>query len=178
MINIIVAFDKNFLIGRDGKIPWNIPEDLHLFKEKTTGNIIIMGRKTFESIGRPLPNRINIVISNTLKNSSQIKTDISFEELCKKEIIFSSLEEGIKFSEKFIEENHLNKDIFIIGGAKIYDEAISKEYFSKLCISHIKNEFSGDTFFPKIDLKNYKKIIEKDFKEFIYCEYENLLSKK
>ncbi|WP_300345100.1 dihydrofolate reductase, partial [Fusobacterium sp.] len=59
-----------------------------------------------------------------------------------------------------------------------YNEAISKEYFSKLCISHIKNEFSGDTFFPKIDLKNYKKIIEKDFKEFIYCEYENLLSKK
>ncbi len=178
MINIIVAFDKNFLIGRDGGIPWDIPEDLHLFKEKTIGNIIIMGRKTFESIGKPLPNRINIVISNTLKNNSQIKTNISFEELCKKEIVFSSLEEGIKFSEKFIKKNNLNKDIFIIGGAKIYNEAISKRYFDKLCISHIKKDFLGDTYFPKIDLKNYKKTIEKDFNEFTYCEYVNFLSKK
>ena len=177
MINIIVALDKNFLIGKNGGIPWDIPEDLHLFKEKTTNNIIIMGRKTFESIGRALPNRINIVISKTLKNSPEIKTNLSFEELSKKEIIFSSLEEGINFSKTFIKKNNLNKDIFIIGGAQIYNECISKKYFDKLCISHINGDFNGDTYFPKIDFKDYKKIIEKDFKEFTYCEYENLFSK-
>ena len=165
MIGVIVALDKNYLIGKNNQIPWNVPEDLALFKEKTTRNFIIMGRKTFESIGRPLPNRVNIVISNTMENDFDFQ-ELTFEELLNKTVIFHSIEEGISFCKKFSE-----KDIFIIGGAKIYQEVISKNIFDKLFISHIKGEFQGDTYFPKIDFKTYKNIFEKEYKDFIYREY-------
>lgn len=172
MINIIVAIDDNFLIGKNGKIPWNIPEDLNLFKEKTTNNIVIMGRKTFESIGKILPNRINIIISHSLKSDISLKNNnLNFESLLNKKIVFSSLEEGIKFSKNFLENNDLKKDIFIIGGASIYQETISKKLFNKLCISRIKNSYTGDTFFPKINFNNHHKIFEKEYEDFIYEEY-------
>lgn len=165
MIGVIVALDKNYLIGKNNKIPWNVPEDLTLFKEKTTGNFIIMGRKTFESIGRPLPNRVNIVISNTMENNFDFQR-LTFEELFNKIVVFHSIEEGISFCKKFSK-----KDIFIIGGSKIYQKVISKNIFDKLFISHIKGEFQGDTYFPKINFKNYKNIFEKEYKNFIYREY-------
>lgn len=152
MINIIVAMDNNFLIGSKGVLPWNIPEDLKLFRTLTENNIVIMGRKTFESIGKPLPNRINIVISNTLKNYSDV-------------IIFNSLEKSISFAKK------LNKEIFIIGGAKIYNETITKNIADKLCVSNIKKTYSGDTFFPRINLNNLKQIKEIHFNMFTYKEY-------
>lgn len=158
MISIIVAMDKNYLIGNKNSIPWDIPEDMAIFKEKTTGNVVIMGRKTFESIGRPLPNRINIVISRNKNNISE-----------KNLIWVSSLEEAISKGKEF------QKEIFIIGGGKIYKEAISKNICDRLCISHIKGEFSGDTFFPKIDFLNYKIIEKMEYEKFIYTEY--LISK-
>lgn len=165
MIGVIVALDKNYLIGKNNQIPWNVPEDLTLFKEKTTGNFIIMGRKTFESIGRPLPNRVNIVISNTMENDFDFH-ELTFEELLNKTVIFHSIEEGISFYKNFSE-----KDIFIIGGAKIYQEVISKNIFDKLCISHIEGNFKGDIYFPKINFEDYKNIFEKKYKGFTYREY-------
>lgn len=165
MIGVIVALDKNYLIGKDNQIPWNVPEDLTLFKEKTTGNFIIMGRKTFESIGRPLPNRVNIIISNTMENDFNFQ-ELTFEELLNKIVIFHSIEEGISFCKKFSK-----KDIFIIGGAKIYQEVISKNIFDKLCISHIEGNFKGDIYFPKINFEDYKNIFEKKYKGFTYREY-------
>lgn len=152
MVNIIVAMDNNFLIGSKSKLPWNIPEDLKLFKTLTENNIVIMGRKTFESIGKPLPNRINIVISKTLKNYSDV-------------IIFDSLEASISFGKK------LNKEIFIIGGAEIYKETILKNLADKLCISLIKKTHYGDIFFPNINLDNLTKIKEINFNMFVYKEY-------
>ncbi|MDP0506222.1 MAG: dihydrofolate reductase [Fusobacterium sp. JB019] len=152
MINIIVAMDNNFLIGSKGRLPWNIPEDLKLFKKLTENNIVIMGRKTFESIGKPLPNRINIVISNTLKKKSHV-------------IIFTSLEKAIIFAKKF------NKEIFIMGGANIYKETLDKKFAEKICISHIKKNYYGDTFFPIINLNKLKQIQETNFCEFTYREY-------
>lgn len=165
MTNIIVALDKNYLIGKNNQIPWNIPEDLALFKEKTTGNFIIMGRKTFESIGRPLPNRVNIIISNTMKNNFCFE-NLSFTELLNKTIVFNSIEKSLVFCKKFSE-----KDIFIIGGATIYQEVISKNLFDKLFISHVKGHFKGDTYFPKIDFKSFKIIYEKEYENFTYKEY-------
>lgn len=165
MIGVIVALDKNYLIGKNNQILWNVPEDLTLFKEKTTGNFIIMGRKTFESIGRPLPNRVNIVISNTMENDFDFH-ELTFEELLNKTVIFHSIEEGISFCKNFSE-----KDIFIIGGAKIYQEVISKNIFDKLCISHIEGNFKGDIYFPKINFEDYKNIFEKKYKGFTYREY-------
>lgn len=165
MVGVIVALDKNYLIGKNNQIPWNVPEDLNLFKEKTTGNFIIMGRKTFESIGRPLPNRVNIIISNTMENDFDFQ-ELTFEELLNKIVIFHSIEEGISFCKKFSK-----KDIFIIGGAKIYQEVISKNIFDKLCISHIEGNFKGDIYFPKINFEDYKNIFEKKYKGFTYREY-------
>lgn len=152
MISILVAIDGNFLIGANGKLPWNIEEELKLFKKLTEKNVVIMGRKTFESIGNPLKNRINIVISNTLKNYSDV-------------IISDSLEKAISIAKTF------EKEIFIIGGMEIYKEALSKNIADKLCISLIKKNYSGDVFFPKINFKKLIKIKDLEFKDFIYKEY-------
>lgn len=165
MTSVIVALDENYLIGKNNQIPWNIPEDLALFKEKTIENFIIMGRKTFESIGRLLPNRVNIVISNTMENNSEFK-NLSFDELLNKVIVFHSIEEALSFCKNFSQKN-----IFIIGGSKLYQEVISKEIFDKLCISHINGSFEGDTYFPKIDFNKYKVILKKEYKNFTYKEY-------
>ncbi|NME35286.1 MULTISPECIES: dihydrofolate reductase [Fusobacterium] len=173
MINIIVAIDKNYLIGNRNKIPWNIPEDLKLFKEKTTDNFLLMGRKTFESIGKPLPNRVNIVISKSLNSDFKIEENkiYKFEDLLNKIIVFSNIEDGLEFYKKINFKNNYDKDIYIIGGGSIYNEFIQKKNFHKLCISHIDGDFLGDTYFPKINFKDYKIILEKKFNNFIYREY-------
>ena len=103
MIIGIVAIAKNFAIGKDGKLPWHYSADLKFFKQTTTGNAIVMGRKTFESIGKPLPNRLNIVLSR----SSNIET-------CPNLIWLKNIEEVIALSQ------YLKGDLFIIGGAEIY----------------------------------------------------------
>lgn len=96
MINIIVAMDKNRLIGANGKLPWHLPSDLRFFKETTSGQIVVMGSKTFESIGKPLPNRINMVLSR--KNGCTINRVLDLAG---------------------------DNDIFIIGGANVYEQFIT-----------------------------------------------------
>jgi dihydrofolate reductase len=118
MINLIVATSKNGTIGKNNKIPWDIPDDLRYFKKKTLGSSIIMGRKTFESIGKPLPKRENIVITS---NENYRKKGV---------IVVNSLEKAIK------KANHLN-EIFIIGGQKVYEEALNLKVVEK----YIKPKF-------------------------------------
>ena len=103
MIIGIVAIAKNFAIGKDGKLPWHYPADLKFFKQTTTGNAIVMGRKTFASIGKPLPNRLNIVLSR----STNIETRPNL-------IVSKTIEEVGALSQ------YLKGDLFIIGGAEIY----------------------------------------------------------
>lgn len=155
MISIIVAMDKNMLIGANGKIPWNIPEDLKLFKKITTDGIVIMGRKTFDSIGFPLPNRINIVLSKT--------------QILGQESIFSFKDyiEALNFAKKISKEK--NKEIFIIGGSKIYE--LYLPLVDKLYISAIEGIYQGDTYFPKFDISNFKISNEIKFKNFIFKEF-------
>ncbi len=102
MIIGIVAISQNFAIGKDGKIPWHYSSDLKFFKQTTTGNTVVMGRKTFDSIGKPLPNRLNVVLSR----SNEIENTI----------VLRSKSEVLKLAE------YLKNDIFIIGGANIYQE--------------------------------------------------------
>jgi dihydrofolate reductase len=124
-INMIVAFSDNYVIGNDKDIPWRIPEDFKYFKEKTLNSTVIMGRKTFESIGKPLPNRENIVISRTHK-------DI-------KDVVFSdSLEEAIA--------NTSNENIFIIGGSRLYQEGLV--WANNLYITRILHNVIGNVHFP------------------------------
>tara|TARA_R110001606_G_scaffold64179_5_gene149091 strand:- start:618 stop:1085 length:468 start_codon:yes stop_codon:yes gene_type:complete len=135
MISIIVAKSKNNVIGSNGSIPWNIPKDLKYFKELTEGNTVIMGRKTYESLPKdkkPLPNRINIVITR----------DINFTANgC---MVVGSLEEAILKIDN-------RKNTFIIGGGEIYKQAIN--FVDKIYITEINDEYEGDTYFPKISDK-------------------------
>ena len=139
MIAIIVAHTKNGrVIGNHGKIPWNIPGELDRFKFLTTGNAVIMGRITYEEIGKPLPNRLNIVISNTKQFS---------DTNC---ITVKSLSEAINTAESLGYEK-----IYIAGGSKLYEEAIALA--DVLYITEIEKEFEGTTYFPKINESLYQK---------------------
>ena len=141
MISLIVAFAKNNVIGKDGKIPWNIEGEQSRFKELTTNNIVIMGRKTFEEIyqklQKPLPNRINIVISKTKK--------YDFENC----FTFDSLDAALDFCKK----NYPQKDIFISGGASLYKDALP--LVEKMYITEINLEVPGDTYFPNFSQDDF-----------------------
>ena len=155
MLSLIVAMDENNLIGKDNYMPWDIPEDLKVFKEITTNNIVIMGRKTFQSIGRALPNRINLVLTRDNNFSSD-----NIE-------VFTSPHKAL---EKAISlQKELNKKIFIIGGKTIYEYFLPQ--IDELHISHIKGSFSGDTHFPEITLSNFTLIKEVKFNDFTYRYY-------
>ena len=133
MTTIVVAMGENNGIGADNQMLWHLPNDLKHFKEITTGHPVIMGRKTFESIGKPLPNRTNIVVSR--------KKDWFQEGI----LIVGSIKEAIKFAKK-IDEN-----IAIIGGGNIYEQTM--ELTDRLEVTVVKATIEADTFFPKIDLK-------------------------
>jgi dihydrofolate reductase len=129
-ISIIVGFPKSRVIGNGPNLPWHIPEDLKHFKEQTSGKTVIMGLVTFNSIGKPLPNRNNIVMSLEPMKIPGVEVALSINEAIEKA------------------KKH-NKDIFIIGGATIY--GLFLPLVDKLYISHIKKEYEGNIFFPEYD---------------------------
>ena len=143
-ITLVAAIASNNVIGKENSLPWNIPEDLKRFKQMTSGHTILMGRKTFDSIGRPLPNRQNIVMTK----------DKNFEQ------------EGIKVINDFDEALELikesNEDIFVIGGSKIYE--LFEPVANSLAITRILKDFEGDAFFPDINWDLWQ--IEKEEKFF------------
>ena len=154
MTTIVVAMGKNREIGKENQLLWHLPKDLKHFKEITSNHPIIMGRKTYESIGKPLPNRTNIVISR--------KTDW-FEEGI---LIVGSIKEAIKFAKK------IDEKIFIIGGGNIYEQTI--DLVDQLEITWVDATLEADTYFPKIDEKIWRKTDEicheKDEKnQFNFC---------
>ncbi|WP_313890809.1 dihydrofolate reductase [Psychrobacillus sp.] len=128
MISLIVAHDPNRVIGLNNEMPWHIPGDLAYFKEKTMGKAIVMGRKTFDSIGRALPGRKNIVIT---RNPSYKAEGAD---------VVSSVEDAIKLAESHHEE------VMVIGGEQIFRMVLPKA--DRLYITYIQNVFEGDTFFP------------------------------
>ena len=139
MIALIVAYAKNQVIGNKGCIPWKIKGEQKRFKELTTGNAVVMGTRSYEEIGKPLPNRTTIVISNTMKFES---------ENC---MTAKSLEEAIKLAG--------NRDIYISGGSKLYEEALP--LVEKMYITEIDYDIDGDTFFPEFEKEQFvKEIIE------------------
>ncbi len=151
-VNLIAAVAQNGIIGNNGTMPWHISEDFKLFKGYTTGSAIIMGRKTYESLGRPLPNRTNIVLSKQMKPQEGI-------------IIAHDLEEAIKIahSEKFM--------AFIIGGAQLYEQTLNENIIDFAFISHIKGSYEGDTFFPQKDFSKWKLLEQKEYQDFTFKKY-------
>lgn len=147
MLTIIAAVAKNNVIGKDNKLLWHIPEDLRRFKKLTEGHTIIMGRKTFEALGKLLPNRKHIILSA----SGQIKTEHNDIEIVK----------DIDMLDKYINSD---EECFVIGGGMIYNVLIP--YTNKMYITKVKHEYEGDTHFPKIDMKDWQIIdIEKGLKD-------------
>ncbi|PYZ92907.1 dihydrofolate reductase [Salipaludibacillus keqinensis] len=135
MISMIAAFSKGRVIGKDGEMPWHLPADLKHFKNVTSGHPVLMGRKTFESIGRPLPKRQNIVLTRDKDFTSQ----------------------GIEVIHDFSEVDPLmadEKEFFVIGGATIYEQLMKKA--ERLYITEIEATFEGDTHFPPISDLEWK----------------------
>ena len=137
MINIIAAITDNNALGKDNKLLFRLKKDMAHFKNITTDNVVIMGRKTYESIGKTLPNRVNIVLSRNMESNEDFYT-------------FDSIEKAIEWSK----ENYPQKEIFIIGGASVYDKALKDDIVDKLYMTKIKQTVEdADAFFPEIDYK-------------------------
>lgn len=138
-ISLIAAFNENRVIGCDNQIPWYLPADLKYFKEKTMGKPVVMGRKTFESIGKPLPGRRNIILT---RNLTYIQNGIE---------CFNSLDEL---------KNELKDEteVMVIGGEEIY--RLFLPLASKLYLTLVHNELSGDSFFPDFDVSKWTLISE------------------
>ena len=137
MLSIIVAKAKNNVIGKDNELIWHLPDDLKRFKKLTTGHTIIMGRRTFESLGRVLPNRKHVILCN------DAQMNIEDERV---EIL-----EDISMLDKYIKSDEEN---FIIGGATIYK--LLMPYANKMYITEINKEFDGDVSFPEINMEEWK----------------------
>lgn len=142
MLSIIVAVAKNNVIGKDNQLIWHLPEDLKRFKRLTTNHTIIMGRKTFESLGRVLPNRKHVILCNDAEMNIDDENVEILDDISK-----------LKKYKDSEEEN------FVIGGATIYK--LLMPYADKMYVTHIKEEFEGDVYFPEIS-KNDWKITERE----------------
>ncbi len=141
LVTIIVATSKNNVIGKNNQLPWHLPRDLAYFKKVTTGKPIIMGRKTYESIGKALPNRLNIVIT---RNTGYQLTDA---------IVEHSLEEAIAVAK---EKQPETDEIHIIGGTTIFKEAIGSGVVDKIYLNRVLANFEGDTYLPPIDWSQWQ----------------------
>lgn len=152
---IIVAVSENYVIGKEGRMPWHSKEDLKHFKATTMGHPVIMGRRTFESLGKPLKGRTNIVITrnNTLQEE--------FEGV----VTFDKLNDAYNFCQSQGEEK-----IFIIGGGQLYNEALPDA--DKLVVTHMHLKVEGDTYFPEIKQTDWKLVSEERFDEFDIREYQ------
>ena len=141
MVILIAAAAKNNALGKNNDLIWHLPDDFKRFKAITSGHYIIMGRKTFESFPKPLPNRTHVVI--TRQKGYQ-------PEGC---IVVDSIEKALAISPK-------NENVFIIGGGEIY--TLGLPFAQKIELTRVHNDFEADVFFPEIDLKQWK-LIEEEF---------------
>lgn len=145
MITIIAAIANNNALGKDNDLIWHLPADLKRFKKVTSGHHILMGRNTFESIGKPLPNRTSVIIT---------RNNDYFKEGC---LVVNSIEEALELSKE-------DSSVFIIGGAQIYKQAIAQGLADRLDITIVHHTFEADVFFPEIDMNIWKEASREDLK--------------
>jgi dihydrofolate reductase len=147
---IIAAVSENNVIGKDGKLPWHIPEDLKRFKELTLNHSVVMGRKTFESIGKALPDRINVVVT---RDTSYQPVDV---------VVVHSFEEAIKMCKNY-------EKTFVIGGQSVFAEAMPLA--DRLEITEVHKEVDGDTYFPEFDRNDWVETSREDHDEYSFVTY-------
>lgn len=164
-ISLIVAVAENGVIGKDNSLPWHLPRDMKFFKDTTMGHCVIMGRKNYDSIPlkyRPLEGRTNIIVTR--------QKDLKAEGC----LVVNSIEEGLE-----IARNKNEKEVFIIGGAEIFRQALA--IADKIYYTRIHHPFEGDVYFPQLDEKKWKLISredngtdEKNKYPFSFCVYEKV----
>lgn len=159
----IVAAARNRVIGTQNTLPWDIPEDMKFFRDKTMGHIMIMGRKTYDSFGgRPLPKRLHIVITRRPQKSSHDHV-----------IYVANIEEAKAVAKRYVGE--YPEEVFIIGGGEIYAQTISE--VDRIYLTQIDREFEGDTLYPEIPQSQFHLIDRKDRTEpvpFSFLTYERI----
>ena len=144
--SFIVACAENRVIGKDNQLIWHMPHDLKFFKETTSGHYVLMGRKSFESMGKPLPNRLNIIITRN--------EDYAAEGA----LVVHSLEEGLKLAKE-----QKQREVFILGGGEIYKLALEKKLVDRIYLTEIKATFNGDTFFPELNKEDWQETKREEF---------------
>lgn len=144
IISLVVAISQNRAIGKDNQLLWHLPEDLKHFKRITSGHSVIMGRKTYESIGKPLPNRRNIIVSRQ-SDYQVVGTETA-----------SSLAHAFKLCEN-------EKEVFIIGGAEIYKQSLP--YADKIYLTLVEAEMDADTFFPSLNDQEWQQTVLDSFEQ-------------
>lgn len=164
MISFLVAMDENNVIGYENDMPWHLPRDLKFFKEKTIGHKIIMGRKTYESIGRPLPKRENIVLTRN-KATNDYPEEVQ---------VIHSLDVVLKWNKMNSQEEYI-----IIGGGVLFEQSL--DYADRLYITRICEKFPGDTYFPFFDESEWELTSresgmrdEKNDYEYYFLQYDRI----
>lgn len=163
-ISIIVALDEKRGIGKNNEVPFKIPEDLRRLRQITTGHPLVMGRKTFESLGRLLPNRSHVVITRDPQRIEKL----SYHP----DAVVTSLEDGIEVGKK----SPGGKEIFVFGGGEIFREALEKGLVDRLYLTLVAGDFDADTFFPKYP--EFTKVIEEVDREADGYRYKFLTLEK
>ncbi len=151
-ISLIVAVSDNHVIGLNGGLPWHVPSDMARFKKLTMGASLIMGRKTFTSIGKVLPGRQFIVLSRSIKKLPSC-------------VLSTSLKEAIQYCDS-------SKNIFIIGGENVFREALDEMLVENIYLTQLHGTYDGDRFFPKIDTKIYQINHQESHEGFTFINYK------
>ncbi len=151
-IILIAAMTRKRVIGKNNALPWNIPEELQHFRTQTLDSTVIMGRKTYDSIGRLMPKRHNIIVSRSALT-------IPGADIC------SSLGEAVKKAKTY------GQTIFIIGGAQIFKEALDNKLADKMYLSYVKHDYDGDTYFPEFDENEWTVEKREEHQEFEFVIY-------
>ena len=157
IISHLVALSNNFVIGVNNDLPWKLKKDLQHFSAYTQNKAIVMGRKTFESIGRPLPNRKNIVISSSLESQESLE-------------VVPNLNQAIEVANQWNKDNSAEEEIVLIGGGYVFEE--SKNIVNKLVLTRVECEIDGDVFYPQIDLSDWKETSRESYKRDNENEYD------
>ena len=156
-LSLICAMDENMVIGRNNSLPWHLPEDLKYFKRTTMGHSIIMGRKTYESIGKPLPGRTNIIVSRNRNYEVENARTVN------------SLTEAIELAENvsFIDGS---LEAFIIGGAELFEEALIM--VNRMHLTMVHAEVEGDTWFPDFEVADWSEVSREYFEADVANPYD------
>ena len=165
MIIIVVAYDSNRVIGFNGSLPWYLPEDLKHFKNLTTGHSVILGRKTWDSLPKkPLRGRLNIVLTNGFLEIPSEHRVANDTRIC----VAGNLEDAIATAER----ERPQKDVFIIGGAQVYESALREDVVDTIFVSKVPGQHEGDVFFPELSTDDWECVYGEKKEGFTILRYE------